>query len=273
MESLQGLWACCAEKRVDLKPLNDRLRHYIAIACTYWFVRTSLSANMVTVVFIVFGCLGGALLAFPGYWVPLLGALCLQIHAVLDIADGQVARFRRLSKKLPGNPKVGMYLDLVGHSMTDTMIFLGLTLNFHDSIIQSKWAIAVGFLGAGARLLYLLIGCIILYVVATESPKESPLRAAELPNLKELRRDLTSTQTTSGRRARIKSLAVKAFFFVRWPHYLDFILIMSLFGWLPWSLPFLAAGTVLFAAGSIYALAHHEIVRSPPGGESVVPLN
>lgn len=273
MGSVRDFWSCCAERGVQFKPINDRIRHYIAILFTWCFVKTPLTANMVTVVFVCFGFAGGALLAFPGYWAPIGGALCLQIHAVLDIADGQVARYRRLMNVLPGNPKVGMYLDLVGHVVTDTMIFLGLTVSFYDLAWQSTWVVAAGFLGAGARVLYLLIGCIMLYVVATEGPSDSLLRAVEMPSTKMLKKDLTTVDSEAGQYSAFKRLGVGAFFFVRWPHYLDLILIMALFGQAAWALVVLAPGTLLFTAVTVLALSRHSMLTSPPGKETETVQN
>jgi phosphatidylglycerophosphate synthase len=264
MQSIYRLWACCAEKRVSDKPVNDRIRHYLAILVTWGLVKTPLTANIVTVLFLVVGAVGGIALAGSGYWIPLIGALILQLHAVLDIADGQVARYRRWANARPGNPKKGMYLDLVGHVVTDTLIFTGLALSFNDSVIASPWVFVLALLGSAARILYLLIGCVVAYVVCTESPADSDLRVPEIPTLKSLKRDLVSGE--AGTRG-VRDLIIGAFFIVRWPHYLDFILIMAIVGRVEWTFPILAFGTLIFTAGSVCTLVNHRIISCPPGEE------
>ncbi|MBK7820165.1 MAG: CDP-alcohol phosphatidyltransferase family protein [Tessaracoccus sp.] len=94
----------------------------LSINLTYLLVRTSISANGVTGLMILFGFLAGPALLLPGIWGPLLAVLCTQLQMFLDCCDGEVARWRRTM-----SPK-GIFLDQIGHYLAEASIgvFLGL---------------------------------------------------------------------------------------------------------------------------------------------------
>lgn len=94
----------------------------LSIHLTYLLVRTSISANGVTALMILFGVLAGPALLLPGVWGPLLAVVFTQLQMFLDCADGEVARWRRTM-----SPK-GIFLDQIGHYAAEASIglFLGL---------------------------------------------------------------------------------------------------------------------------------------------------
>jgi phosphatidylglycerophosphate synthase len=79
-----------------------------------------LSPNTVTWLMILDGVLAGALLTLPGL-APAIGAvLLIQLQIALDCSDGEIARWKGMSSP------VGIYLDRIGHWLTETALPIGL---------------------------------------------------------------------------------------------------------------------------------------------------
>ena len=117
----------------------------LSIHLTYLLVRTSISANGVTALMILFGFLAGPALLLPGIWGPLLAVIFTQLQMFLDCADGEVARWRRTM-----SPK-GIFLDQIGHYVAEASI--GLFLGVKAAVLLSGGGIAgvdwfYAFLGA-----------------------------------------------------------------------------------------------------------------------------
>src|SRR5690348_10759635 len=75
---------------------------------------------------IVVGVLAAGLLALPGI-VPAVGAvLLIQLQILLDCCDGELARWRRQYSML------GIYLDRLGHYVTETLFPVALGIRAHS---------------------------------------------------------------------------------------------------------------------------------------------
>jgi phosphatidylglycerophosphate synthase len=93
-----------------------RLSPYLTRA----FLRTSITPNGVTWLMILVGLAAAALLTLPGVW-PVVGAvLAIQLQILLDCSDGELARW--LDRRSP----VGVYLDRIGHWLTEAALPIGL---------------------------------------------------------------------------------------------------------------------------------------------------
>ena len=89
----------------------------ISIRLTWLLVRTPISANEVTILQCIFGLIGAVLFACSEY---VLGAIFLQIGYILDLCDGEVARWKHQESK------AGNYLDLINHRIVIPAMFFGL---------------------------------------------------------------------------------------------------------------------------------------------------
>lgn len=108
-----------------------------------WLAITmGLQANTITVVSIVFGVFGAALLGRSDGWISLI---LLQIYAVLDYADGTVARVRATESLL------GAYLDSLGHYIVEFTLYI--------SIATKMPFFRIGCLGPIALLVLFLPDC------------------------------------------------------------------------------------------------------------------
>jgi phosphatidylglycerophosphate synthase len=87
---------------------------------TRLLLKTPLSPNAVTWLMIAVGLAAAGVLTLPGI-VPAIGAvLLIQCQLLLDCVDGEMARW--LDKRSP----VGVYLDRIGHYLTETALPIAL---------------------------------------------------------------------------------------------------------------------------------------------------
>ena len=92
----------------------------LSLYFTWLLVRTPLTANQVTILQEVCGVAGAVALGLgtPGY--VLLGVALLQVGYVLDLSDGEVARWKGQASYS------GYFLDIVGHVIVIPSFFFGL---------------------------------------------------------------------------------------------------------------------------------------------------
>jgi phosphatidylglycerophosphate synthase len=115
---------------------------------TRLLLRTPLSPNAVTWLMIVVGVAAAGVLTLPGL-LPAVGALLLiQCQLLLDCVDGEMARW--LDRRSP----VGVYLDRLGHYLTETALPIALGIR-----ADGGWDSIGGWttLGLVAAVLQLLV--------------------------------------------------------------------------------------------------------------------
>ncbi|GAA2133349.1 CDP-alcohol phosphatidyltransferase family protein [Kitasatospora kazusensis] len=114
---------------------------------------TVITPNGLTYLMMLTGILAGAALVVPGLAGAVLAAFLIQLYLLLDCVDGEVARWRRQTSL------TGVYLDRVGHYMSEAALLTGLglrgadLLHRHGTASHWEWA----FLGTLAALGAILI--------------------------------------------------------------------------------------------------------------------
>jgi phosphatidylglycerophosphate synthase len=98
----------------DFRRLYARLVRRLSIQITRVLLKTGISADQTTILGILIGLAGAALLAFESSAAQLIGLLLLQLSFVIDFCDGEIARFERKVEGKEGGAG-GEYLDWVGH--------------------------------------------------------------------------------------------------------------------------------------------------------------
>jgi phosphatidylglycerophosphate synthase len=83
-------------------------------------LRTPATPNGVTWAMIAVGILAALAFTIPGIWGALLAFLLIQLQITLDCVDGELARW--LDRKSP----VGVFLDRIGHFLTEAALPIGL---------------------------------------------------------------------------------------------------------------------------------------------------
>jgi phosphatidylglycerophosphate synthase len=125
----------------------------ISLRCTRFLINSPLSANQYTGLMIVAGVAAGVALLIPGLAGAVLGALLIQLYLLLDCVDGELARYRKQTSI------TGVYLDRVGHYLSEAALLVGLGVRaadiFHRDGGTTQWGWA--FLGTLAALGAILI--------------------------------------------------------------------------------------------------------------------
>ncbi len=129
---------------------------------TRLLLRTPITPNGVTWLFIVTGLLAAALLTIPGI-APAVGAVALiQLQLLLDCSDGELARW--LGRSSP----VGVYLDRLGHYLTETALPIALGVR-----ADGGWDSIGGWttLGLAVAVLVLLVKSetVLVHIARTEA--------------------------------------------------------------------------------------------------------
>lgn len=112
------------------------------------FARLGWPPNLVTAVMILAGVGGGVVVAFGGLGTAIAAAAAIQLHLLLDCSDGELARW---SGKTSAS---GIFLDRVGHYLTDAALLTGLGIR-----AQGHLTLAGGYVtaGLGAALLAVIV--------------------------------------------------------------------------------------------------------------------
>lgn len=91
--------------------------------------------NQITVVWILLGLVADVGLGFSQYWIRVGAAAVFQLSYILDYVDGEVARLEgRTSRR-------GLFLDLSGHCLIKTGVFLGVGYHVVASTGQLEYLI------------------------------------------------------------------------------------------------------------------------------------
>ncbi len=123
--------------------VDTYLNRTLSRPLTRLFLRTSLSPNQITLLSCFIGLLGAAYFFQAGYWGLVLGALLLQLSAIVDCVDGEVARMKFLESPL------GAWLDITLDTVVHIATFLGLGFAvWTQGEIQSALVLG-GLLAAG----------------------------------------------------------------------------------------------------------------------------
>ena len=93
---------------------------FLSIFLSVPLVRVGISANQITIAWILLDILGAVALGFQNYGVRLFGVCLLQLSELLDFVDGEVARLSEQTSKC------GAFLDNVGHDVWRRGLFLAI---------------------------------------------------------------------------------------------------------------------------------------------------
>ncbi|MFD5631222.1 CDP-alcohol phosphatidyltransferase family protein [Streptomyces sp. NPDC127072] len=124
----------------------------ISLRVDPFLVNARITPNQLTYLMVVAGVLAGAALLVPGLTGALLGAILIQLYLLLDCVDGEIARWRKQTSI------TGVYLDRVGHYLSEAALLVGFGLRGADLLDGSEspewlWA----FIGTLAALGAILI--------------------------------------------------------------------------------------------------------------------
>jgi hypothetical protein len=121
MESIKELREICQDTRPSIyRDFLSQFYYKVSIYITWVLLKLGLSANQVTVLSGLIAFIGGLLVGSSNSYITLLGACFFHLFAILDMCDGEVARYRS-----QGGVN-GHYLDWYMHFITSTSMVIGL---------------------------------------------------------------------------------------------------------------------------------------------------
>jgi phosphatidylglycerophosphate synthase len=119
----------------------------ISLHVTRRVLSLRVTPNGWTVIMIVVGVAGAAVLAIPGVVPALLAALAIQVYLLLDCVDGEVARWRHATSA------AGVYLDRLGHYTVEAALLIGLGVRVDGGPGSVAGATTLGLVAAVLHLL------------------------------------------------------------------------------------------------------------------------
>jgi phosphatidylglycerophosphate synthase len=144
---------------------------------------TRITPNQVTFGMIVVGLAAALVLTLPGLIGALAAALLIQVQILLDCVDGELARWRRQFSP------AGVYLDRLGHYVTETALPIGLGIRADGGWDEIGGYTALGLLAAVLALM-VRMEIVLVHVARAESgkPPYEDTAAAAAPRASGLRR-------------------------------------------------------------------------------------
>lgn len=115
-------------------------------------IPTRVTPNAVTWTMIAVGVLAAAALSLPAVWASVAAVALIQGQILLDCSDGELARWRERFSP------VGIYLDRVGHYLTETLFPIALGVR-----ADGGWGSLGGYTTLG------LVAAVLALAVRTES--------------------------------------------------------------------------------------------------------
>jgi phosphatidylglycerophosphate synthase len=115
---------------------------------TRLLIRTPITPNGVTWLFILAGVAAAAALAVDGVLTAVAAVLLIQLQILLDCSDGELARWRGQSSP------VGIYLDRLGHWITEAALPIALGIRVDEPVLGLVVAVLVLFVKGETALVH-----------------------------------------------------------------------------------------------------------------------
>jgi phosphatidylglycerophosphate synthase len=110
-----------------------------------------ITPNQITVISLLIALLGAAALAQPGVAWPVLGALLLQLSAVLDCVDGEIARAKVLESEW------GAWLDITSDTLIHVATFVAIAMHAWPELGRGTAWLLGGLFASGALASFVVV--------------------------------------------------------------------------------------------------------------------
>jgi hypothetical protein len=156
------------DRNFYIAPISRR----ISIRITALLIRTSVTADQLSVMCIAVGILAGFLLSLGIYTYGIVAGLLLALFVLIDTVDGEVARYRRMIQEIEDDNR-GRFLELAEHMITMPFIFVSLSYGVFTKFGDSR-AFALGFSSVMFFMLYHVVAFYTAYVKRLDQPAFTP---------------------------------------------------------------------------------------------------
>ena len=166
IDSISNLRKICQSPYMDPEgPLSEAFKrktyYKISIYFTWLFLHTKLSPTRITLISIIVGLTACALVPMP-YLFPIIGVILFQIWYILDMVDGDVARYRNTCSLS------GAFVDRLNSAIIEPLTFVFLSFAIFQRFQDSR----VFLFGFSAALSILLLKIVFSYLhIAILEPK------------------------------------------------------------------------------------------------------
>jgi phosphatidylglycerophosphate synthase len=140
------------------------MRH-LSIHVTRLLVPTRVSADGLTWTMLVTGVGAAAVMTIPHLWAAVAALLLIQLQALLDCMDGELARWRQRTGP------VGIYVDRLGHYVTDAGLAVAVGVHADGGLGSIDGWTTVG-LAAGFVILLTKAETDLVHVARAQSGRE-----------------------------------------------------------------------------------------------------
>jgi len=166
-------------RKIQHKPYEDlylRFFRKFSIYLTWLLLHTKITANQVTTLSIIVGIVGTLFFvsANPVYWI--FGYIVLQLSLLLDVSDGEVARYR---KNVSG---FGNYLDDLNHVIASSFLFITMTFGFYEAF-NNVLIFVFGFAAVFGVLLLRVHNTSVLQLLNLKASPDEKLKAETTRNI------------------------------------------------------------------------------------------
>ena len=138
---------------------------YLSIYCTRMLVNTWVSPDGLTWLMICFGIGAAVVMTVPHVWAAIAALVLIQLQGLVDCMDGELARWRQRTGP------VGIYLDRIGHYVTDGGLAIGVGVRADGGLGSIDGWTTVG-LAAGFLILLSKAETDLVHVARVQSGRE-----------------------------------------------------------------------------------------------------
>jgi phosphatidylglycerophosphate synthase len=124
LESIAELKDICRRENDHDNRRTMFLASRVSIYFTRFFLAMRMSANQVTFLFTVLGLAAAASLLGHGFYWTLAGYVLFRLHVIVDVSDGEVARYNRTFSP------VGAYVDFLTHYSVNNLVLFAISFRF-----------------------------------------------------------------------------------------------------------------------------------------------
>ncbi len=133
--------------------MSRHVERRISIAISKRLVNTSITPNQMTIMSVLIGIGGAALIYHGGVWNQVAGALLFLAHSILDGCDGEIARIKFMESRFGG------ILDFWGDNVVHAAIFWAIGQEWHNRAggaipLVLAWLAVISTFGAAGLVYY-----------------------------------------------------------------------------------------------------------------------
>jgi phosphatidylglycerophosphate synthase len=128
----------------------------VSIYSTWLLLHTPISANGVTVLFLLSGVLAGGIFALGTQAAWVIGTLFVWFSILMDFSDGEVARFRQESSWF------GDYFEETVHSVISAAMYVGISIGVWREEPGNPWIFVFAMLALGSTLIIRSNACLVM---------------------------------------------------------------------------------------------------------------